>query len=58
MIWIYYGAGILFCGTGLYLFFKNMYEKDKSIIPAIFVILMGIVLITFGAAYSMQIIKP
>ena len=57
MVLIYYGAGILFCGAGLYLFFKNMYEKDKSIMPAVIVILMGITLIGFGAAHSINLIK-
>jgi hypothetical protein len=57
MVWIYYGTGILFCCTGLYLFFKNMYEKDRSIMPSILVIIMGIVLLTYGAAVSMQLIK-
>lgn len=57
MVLIYYGAGIIFCAAGLYLFFKNMYEKDRSIFPAVIVILMGIGLIAFGAAHSIQLIK-
>lgn len=54
MTWLYYTAGIAFCGAGLYLFFKNLFEKDRTILPSVLVILMGVILILYGAAYSLK----
>lgn len=47
--WVYYGVGILFCITGIYLFSKNVYEEDRSIKGAVLLLIAGVVLIAVGA---------
>ena len=48
MPWSYFVIGILFCLAGLYNFYKNVFEEGKSILIPVFIIVMGIVLITIG----------
>jgi hypothetical protein len=48
--WIIWGIGVLFCFSGLYLFFKNVYEEGKSIKWPVMVILMGVLIIAAGTA--------
>ncbi len=46
--WVLCGVGILFCATGVFLFFKNVYEEDRSLFWPIAIMLMGVLLITMG----------
>ncbi len=48
--WILCGCGIFFCLSGIYFFFKNVFEEGQSVKWAFFIIAMGIVLIALGTA--------
>jgi len=50
MPWLLCGVGVFFCCTGFLLFFKSIYEKEKKILPAILILLMGVLLISLGTA--------
>lgn len=54
--WMICGIGVLFCISGLYLFFKNVYEDDRSTRWPFAVILMGIVLVAIGSAKFLRLI--
>jgi hypothetical protein len=55
--WILWVVGILFCCAGVYLFFKNVYEEDRSVRWAVFIMIMGVVLITAGTAKYLKLIN-
>ncbi|HEY9364385.1 MAG TPA: hypothetical protein VIQ00_14050 [Chitinophagaceae bacterium] len=57
MPWIFCGVGIAYCLTGLFLFYKNVYEKDKKLWPSVMLILMGVVLITIGTAFYFHLFE-
>lgn len=48
--WVLCGIGILFCIGGVYLFFKNAYEEDRSLYWPIVMMVMGVILIAAGTA--------
>lgn len=48
--WVLCGIGALFCSAGMYLFFKNIYEEDRSIKWPVLIMIMGILLIAAGTA--------
>ncbi|HMR91771.1 MAG TPA: hypothetical protein PKC69_05640 [Chitinophagaceae bacterium] len=48
--WFLCITGICFCLAGGYSVFKNIYEDDRSIRWGVILIVMGVVLITAGAA--------
>ncbi len=48
--WIIIIAGILFSLSGVYLFNRNAFEKNKKIIIPIIIILAGIILMSIGFA--------
>jgi H+/Cl- antiporter ClcA len=48
--WIVCGIGFLFCCAGIYLFFKNVYEEEKSIKWPVLILLMGVLIIAIGTA--------
>lgn len=48
--WILCGIGILFCITGVYFFFRNVYEENQSVSWAVTIMLMGVILIVAGTA--------
>ncbi|MEO8405173.1 MAG: hypothetical protein ABI480_11270 [Chitinophagaceae bacterium] len=50
MPWLICGAGLIFCLSGVFLLFKEMYEKGSSIKGPVVIILMGILLIASGTA--------
>lgn len=54
--WVLCIAGILFCITGVYFFFKNVYEEDRSVSWPIIVILMGVLLIAAGTGKYFKLI--
>ena len=55
--WILCGIGILFCCSGVYLFFKKAFEEQQSIKWPMLVILMGILLIAAGTAKYFKLIN-
>jgi len=48
--WLLCGIGMLFCCSGAYMFFKNIFEEGKPIKWPILVMLAGILLIGAGTA--------
>ena len=48
--WVVSGIGVLFSCSGIYLFFKNVYEEDRSVKWPLIIMLMGIMLIAAGTA--------
>ncbi|HZI52205.1 MAG TPA: hypothetical protein VFD56_00770 [Chitinophagaceae bacterium] len=48
--WTSLAAGIVLCAGGLYLFFKNVFEEDKSIVKPLLIVVAGIVLIAVAMA--------
>ena len=43
-------AGIALCTGGVYLFFKNVFEEDKSIMRPLLVVIAGIILVGMAMA--------
>ena len=54
--WILCTAGFIFCVAGVYLFFKNVYEEDRTLYWPVLIIIMGVVLIAFGTARYFKVI--
>lgn len=54
--WILCGIGTFFCGAGVYLFFKNSFEEDRSVKWPVIVMIMGILLIAAGTAKYFKLI--
>ena len=48
--WLFCGVGTIFCFTGVYLFYRRIYEKDRKILFPFLVMIMGVVLIAIGTA--------
>ena len=48
--WVLCGIGFLFCIAGVYLFFKNVYEEDQSVVWPVLMMIMGVLLIAAGTA--------
>ncbi len=57
MAWLLCIIGILFCFAGAYHFKSNVFEEDKSVRPSVYVMLMGIILISIGTAKYFGIIS-
>lgn len=53
--WIICGTGIFFCLSGVYFFFKNIFEEGRSIKWPILIMIMGIMLIAVGTAKYIEI---
>jgi uncharacterized membrane protein YidH (DUF202 family) len=54
--WILCGIGIVFCITGVYFFFKKIYEENQSVSRALIIIIMGVLLIAAGTAKYFKLI--
>ena len=54
--WVLWVVGFLFCCAGVYLFFKNIYEEDRSVRWPVFIMIMGVLLITAGTAKYIKLI--
>jgi len=39
--WVLCGAGFLFCVAGVYMFFKNAFEKDRRILKVMWSKMVG-----------------
>ena len=57
MAWLLCIIGILFCLAGAYHFKRNAFEEDKSVRPSVYVMIMGIILISIGTAKYFGIIS-
>ena len=57
MAWLLSITGIVFCLTGVYQFKKNAFEESKSIRPSIFIMIMGVILISIGTAKYFGVIN-
>lgn len=55
--WITCVVGILFCISGIYLFFKNIFEENKTIRGAVLIMAMGVILLTI-ASYQLFYSSP
>jgi uncharacterized membrane protein YidH (DUF202 family) len=56
MAWLLCTIGILFCLAGAYHFKRNAFEEEKSVRPSVYVMIMGIILISIGTAKYFGII--
>jgi di/tricarboxylate transporter len=54
--WILCIAGIVFCVTGVYFFFKNVYEENQSVSWPVIIMIMGVLLIAAGTAKFFKLI--
>jgi len=52
--WTICGIGIFFCLSGVYFFFKNVFEEGRSLKWPVLIIIMGIVLISIGTSKYLQ----
>jgi uncharacterized membrane protein HdeD (DUF308 family) len=50
MPWLLCGFGTIFCLSGIFLFFKHIYEKDSSVKWPVAIVIMGVLLIAIGTA--------
>ncbi len=48
--WIICGTGVFFCISGIYFFFKSVFEENRSLKWPILLMVMGILLIAIGTA--------
>lgn len=48
--WTLLIAGIIFCAGGLWLFFRNAFEEDKTMLQPVLIILAGIALVGLAMA--------
>jgi hypothetical protein len=53
--WIICGIGTFFCLSGVYFFFKNIFEEGRSIKWALLIMIMGIMLIAVGTSKYVEI---
>jgi hypothetical protein len=54
--WALCVAGILFCVTGVYMFYRNVYEEDKKILAPVLLIIGGVFLTGWGTAKFFHLI--
>jgi len=57
MTWLLCIAGIIFCLTGIYYFRKNVFEEDRTIRPAVLIMIMGVILIALGTVRFFKILQ-
>jgi hypothetical protein len=48
--WILLGTGVFFCISGIWFFFRNIFEENRSVKGAVILMLMGVILITIASA--------
>jgi len=54
--WILCGIGIIFCMTGVYFFFKKVYEENQSVSWPLIIMIMGVFLIAAATAKYFKLI--
>ena len=55
--WVLCAMGILFCCSGVVLFFKKVYEDGQSVKWPVIIMIMGIMLIAAGTAKYFKLIE-
>jgi len=55
--WGFCGLGTIFCFTGVYLFHRNIHEKDRKIFYPFLIMIMGVILIAIGTAKYVGLIS-
>jgi len=54
--WLFCVTGILFCGSGVYFFYKTIYEEDRKLVRCLALLVMGLLLIGIGTAKYFKLI--
>jgi len=54
--WVLCGIGMVFCITGVYFFFKKVYEENQSVSWSLIIMAMGVLLIAAGTAKYFKLI--
>ncbi len=55
--WFYFIIGFIFCAGGVYQFYRDAFEEDRSLRKAILVMIAGIVLIGLGTAKYLKLVQ-
>jgi|GEM_PF-1113839 len=55
--WITCGIGIFFCISGIYFFFRNVFEENKTITGAVLIMIMGIILVSVASFQLMYLTR-
>jgi uncharacterized membrane protein YidH (DUF202 family) len=56
MAWLFCITGTVFCLTGVYQFKKNVFEEERRISLAVFLMIAGVILIAVGTARYFKLI--
>jgi hypothetical protein len=56
MAWLFCITGAVFCLTGVCQFKKNVFDEERSIGLAVFLMIAGVILIAFGTARYFKLI--
>ena len=56
MAWLFCITGTVFCLMGVYQFKKNVFEEERSIGLAVFLVIAGVILIAIGTARYFKLI--
>jgi|GraSoiStandDraft_4_1057263.scaffolds.fasta_scaffold00109_10 uncharacterized membrane protein YidH (DUF202 family) len=56
MAWLFCITGTVFCLTGVYRFKKNVFEEERRISLAVFLMIAGVILIAVGTARYFKLI--
>jgi len=56
LAWLFCGTGALFCLSGLFFFYKSIFEKEKKLAPSVLLMIMGVILIGVGTAKYLNLI--
>jgi|KBSSwiStaDraftv2_1062776.scaffolds.fasta_scaffold200656_4 uncharacterized membrane protein YidH (DUF202 family) len=55
--WVLCGIGILFCCSGVILFFKKVYEDGQSLKWPVIILILGVMLIVAGTAKFFKLLN-
>lgn len=55
--WIICAIGIFFCVSGIYFFFRNVFEENRTVAGAVLIMLMGIVLVSIASYQLIYLAK-
>jgi hypothetical protein len=56
MTWLFCITGTVFCLAGVYQFKKNVFEEERNIGLAVFLLIAGVILIAVGTARYFKLI--
>jgi len=55
--WVFCGLGAIFCFSGVYLFYRNIHEKNRKLFYPFLIMIMGVILIAIGTAIYVGLIS-